>query len=343
MSKEPLIELSDAEEAQLAATVRKAQITVPSDTARARIEAAVQAEWLASLRESADEEIANPTLTSHRRLRAWSLAAGIAAVSVFAAFAWRANAPQPQVAQLEAIAGSIVIQSPAWLTSARSIASAAPVALHDEITVGSNSIATLRMPSGLGIRLRAGTRINFDANNMLVLQNGTIFVDAVPGADPEFTVQTPAGTVRHLGTQYQVEVDEQRVAVAVRDGAVAVAIDGRAIERATAGSVVTIDVAGRQLLRTEIASHDERFAWIEAQPSPFELDGARLSEFLAWFTHETGIEVRFSPALSSQRFETVTLRGSIAGLAPLKALDVVLASVDLTYADFDGAIVIAAR
>jgi ferric-dicitrate binding protein FerR (iron transport regulator) len=347
MSNESFNDQADADEARIAAAIRAAALSTPSAAARQRVESAVHAAWRDAVQESssATEQVAVGSADSAatRRLRRWSMAAGVAALAVFAGFAWRANAPQVQVAQIESVAGAVGVESLGWLSSERQIAAAAPVALHDQLTVGSTGMATIRMPSGLSIRMRAGTRLAFLAQDQVRLDRGTVYVDAVPGSDPDFTVQTAVGSVRHLGTQYQVESDGQQVTVAVRDGAVAVAIDGRAIERADAGSVVSIGATDRQVLRTSVARFDERFAWIEAQPTPFALDGARLGDFLAWFTRETGIEVRFAPVLNSQQLAAVTLRGSVEGLAPLKALDVVLSSTDLTYANFDGAIVITSR
>ncbi len=347
MSNETTSDSISADEARVAATIKAAALSTPSAVARERIEAAVHAAWRDTL---VDVGAADPTPSVNardsaavRRLSTWRIAAGVAALALFAGFAWRANAPQPQIAQIEAVSGVVAVESLGWWSSERSVAPAAAVAQQDQLTVGPNGMATIRMPSGLSIRARAGTRLAFQSQSEVRLERGAVYVDAVPGSDPDFTVQTAVGRVRHLGTQYQVESDGQQVTVAVRDGAVAVAVDGRAIERAEAGSVVSVGTANRQVVRTSIARFDERFAWIEAQPTPFALDGARLADFLAWFTRETGIEVRFAPVLNSQQLAAVTLRGSIDGLAPMKALDVVLSSTDLTYASFDGAIVITAR
>jgi hypothetical protein len=63
-----------------------------------------------------------------------------------------------------------------------------------------------------------------------------------------------------------------------------------------------------------------------------EIDGRPATELFAWVARETGRRLRYASPEVEQRAATVILHGNIRHLAPLAALDAMLATTDLEYA-----------
>ena len=93
--------------------------------------------------------------------------------------------------------------------------------------------ATLSWGGGGSLRIGENTRIRFTDTATAFLEEGRVYFDSVQvlaASDhaedsPAFTLATEHGNVRHLGTQYMVEADAQRLVVSVREGEVVVAED----------------------------------------------------------------------------------------------------------------------
>lgn len=77
---------------------------------------------------------------------------------------------------------------------------------------------------------------------------------------------------------------------------------------------------------------DVYWEWVHAvAPVPL-VDGRPLAVLLDWVARETGRPLRYaSPTIREQAMNTV-LHGRIRDLAPLEALEVMLATTDLDYA-----------
>ena len=59
----------------------------------------------------------------------------------------------------------------------------------------------------LSLRLDRGTRLRFDGHERVTLLQGALYVDSGGlNVGPPLTIATPAGEVRHVGTQFQVRV-----------------------------------------------------------------------------------------------------------------------------------------
>jgi ferric-dicitrate binding protein FerR (iron transport regulator) len=209
------------------------------------------------------------------------------------------------------------------------LAPRATLAAHDSLASGAAGGALLRLGPGLTLRLAAGSRLAFDAAGSVTLEAGTVYVDADPARGPQpLAVGTRWGVVSHLGTQYSVGADGARLEVAVREGRVRLARDGAAPVEARRGELLRVATSGA-VQRETLARDDARWAWIADLPTAFDTDGASLAGFLAWYARETGRGVVFADPADAARAADVRLAGSIAGLAPEQALDVVAASTGL--------------
>jgi hypothetical protein len=69
---------------------------------------------------------------------------------------------------------------------------------------------------------------------------------------------------------------------------------------------------------------------LETAPG-FEIEGRTLAEFLGWVSSETGLTVRFEDDSIEQGVNGIVLHGSVAGIRPDKAPDVVLPTCGLSH------------
>lgn len=323
---EPALD-SAADDAALKALLGRARRhPPPSQAARERAFAAVQAEWRAGLRAPSVVATAPPP---RRRLRAFALAAGLGVLSVAGTLAWRAQqAAAPAVAKAETVAGVATLDRPWWRGADTPLATAARLAPGDRVVTSGSAVVGLRLGTRLALRLAPGSRLRLDAGDAATLEAGTVYVDSDPrlGRAP-LEIRTPHGVVSHLGTQYTVGLAGDGLEVAVREGEVLL-VRGAARERATGGELLRVD-SGGALVREQLRPDDERWAWLARAPSPVAIDGRPLAEFLSWYARETGVAPRFADPAAGARLAGVTLYGEVAGLAPDAALDVVAASTGL--------------
>ena len=83
--------------------------------------------------------------------------------------------------------------------------------------------------------------------------------------------------------------------------------------------------------RSPIAATDMAWQWAETiAPAP-DIDGQPASVLLTWVARETGRRLYYESAAVETRAAAVILHGNILHLAPLAALDVMLATTDLEY------------
>jgi hypothetical protein len=69
--------------------------------------------------------------------------------------------------------------------------------------------AATSIADALSLRLDRGTRLRFDDRDHVTLLEGSVYVDSGGlGLGPPLIIRTPAGDVRHIGTQFQVACRE---------------------------------------------------------------------------------------------------------------------------------------
>jgi ferric-dicitrate binding protein FerR (iron transport regulator) len=338
------------DERLLARAVREAaRREPPSALARERVRAAVHGQWRAALPAAPDTSAAHPSTEAAgqgqapiqdaavpaRRAR-WplALAASVAVALVSAGLLWQSSRFEgagTTVALAEVVRGAASVERPG-LFGAR-VAALAPrgaVATRQVVSTGADGAALLRLGPGLTLRLAAHSRLALSTASEVSLEAGTAFIDADPrfGAQP-LAVVTPLGRVQHLGTQYSVSATARSLEVAVREGRVQLSA-GPAREplQASAGEALRLEASGA-VARGAVAHDDPRWAWLAAVPVPFDLQGAALPAFLEWYARETGLSVEFAAPVAAERAREVRLSGSIAGLSPDEALQVVAASSGL--------------
>ena len=161
---------------------------------------------------------------------------------------------------------------------------------------------------------------------------GAVYFDSGPEGS-SIAIDTQFGTVRNVGTRFEVRlggggrdvtlrVRQGRVALDAASGSVAVG-EGEEVILSRDGSVT----------RGPLASTAAEWAWIQEITPGFELEGARLSSFLDWVSAESGLSVRYEDAELAESAQQIQfqLHGEIEGLTPTQAVEAVMPSSGLSY------------
>jgi ferric-dicitrate binding protein FerR (iron transport regulator) len=301
----------------------------PSVDVMNEVQQAVHAQWREMLAER----------SRRRRTVAYGVAASIAIVFMVAAAAIQWIGPnRDPVATIARIDGSLHLTA-ASTDTAEAARVGQRVAVGERLRTEAGTRVALAFNDGVSVRIDGGSTLELVAPDRLLLSAGTVYVDAEPGRqrDDSLEVQTRAGIVRHVGTQYQVRQDVRAVEISIREGRVEIAgLQGAS--GASAGEVLRI-LSGGSIERTSITPHDASWQWAIATAPAFDIDNRLLSDFLDWVARETGKRIVYASPRALQVAQSVTLRGSIAGLDPESALVPVLSTTDLRrFATQDGSI-----
>jgi ferric-dicitrate binding protein FerR (iron transport regulator) len=306
----------------------------PPDDFRNEMRRALHAEW----RKVIDDR--------HSRRSRWIRFAAAASIMVLATSLWiareQAFGSSQRVGAIERLTGVVRLDR-GWLVPERQIVAHADVAVHDELSTGPSSGVALLLEDATQVRLDGNTRIAIPSRSQIRLLSGAAYVDARPRtADPGsvLKIATPFGTVRHLGTQYEIRVARSDLQLTVREGRVELtALDG-GVQTVRSGERLKLDAAG-VLQRSSIAPNAPDWYWTSALAVPFSLDNRPLADFLDWVARELGRTLEYDSPQSESAARRTLMRGSVATLPPDAALTAVLATTQLRSHDDGRRILIA--
>jgi ferric-dicitrate binding protein FerR (iron transport regulator) len=182
------------------------------------------------------------------------------------------------------------------------------------------------------VRVGPGSRVRIGPGGRLRLSAGRIYVETTGTghAGAPLIVSTPFGRISHLGTQFQVVVGASDMAVSVRSGHVRVKDYTGNVQRLRAGEEVEV-LSGGAVRRSEIRPYGPDWAWADSLVPDLPIDGRPLTDFLDWYSRETGLRlVLLGPGTAAAIHHTV-LSGSIAGMTPNQALVAVMATTRFKY------------
>jgi ferric-dicitrate binding protein FerR (iron transport regulator) len=291
----------------------------PDAAIEAQVRTAVESEWR--------------QLVSARRRRqqvtVWAAAAGVA---VAALAVWLAmpllDREQPVAATLVQSSGVIEYRDGPRADWAP-LGEGAALYSRQEVRTSASSRAAFELASGPELRIDRASHLVFDELEVASLEQGAAYVDSgtAPGAiASRFRLRTAAGTIRHLGTQYEARVDANRLRVAIREGSVRIETPGAAVS-GIAGEQILVD--GGNVTRSDLPAHDPAWDWIGAVTPTFDIEGRTLAEFLRWASRETGLDLLYVSDVAEREAVGTVLRGSIEGLRPDESIAAVVSTTGL--------------
>ncbi len=273
----------------------------PSAAGIERARSAARQSWQRALNQ------AKPARIRPRRWIPFALAAGLAAAVTVGALLWR-DAPTPvDVARVSAIQGDVRVGASTPLTLTGVLRGG------DVLTTREGRVA-LALGDALSLRADRHSRLRFHGAGHVTLLEGAVYVDSGGlNARAPLRIDTPAGAVRHVGTQFQVQVHDGLTRVLVREGRVMIAMSGTPAVDLAAGDLA--DMAGTQLrLERGQPGHGADWEWVAVTAPDFDIENRPLSEFLAWVAREHGWQLRFGAGDLQSRAQDIRLHGSMDGL-----------------------------
>ena len=197
------------------------------------------------------------------------------------------------------------------------------------IRIGDESGLALRLPEGESLRLAQQTEAAIISPDRVHLDRGKIYLDSGRGGRSDAEIYTPLGTVRHVGTQFEVTYTVNEMRLRVREGAVQLQRDDEII-RTGSGTQLVVDYDG-EVSESEIAPYGPEWEWVQALAPMMAVDEQSLAAFLEWVARETGRTVHFANRELRSRAHTTVLHGQTRRLTPMEALAVMLQTTDFQY------------
>jgi ferric-dicitrate binding protein FerR (iron transport regulator) len=200
------------------------------------------------------------------------------------------------------------------------------------LRTGASAGVALKLAQGHSVRIDQQSELIVESSETVRLQTGAVYLDS--GVSPpshSLRVNTHFGTVRDIGTIFEVRAAPGALRVRVREGRIHLQNLARNVQvESGAGQEIVVDERG-DVRRTRISASHADWAWAQALATSPDLDGQPLIQFLTWVARETGRTLRFEePGLELQAREVV-LHGKTRGLSPLEALDLMLLTTDFEY------------
>jgi len=281
-----------------------------------RVKATIRPAWLAEVRRR-----------SRRRLlrggAGLAAAAGlITAVALVLTTERPAQQAPSQVATLAVVAGEVEVLSAAG--SSQRLGSndvGSPLLSGSWLRTSQASRAAIVLGDGHSLRLDSESRVRLTSAREVDLDRGAVYLDSGDDGSSGLVVRTSIGVIRDIGTQFEARRAAGTLTVRVREGAVSLTHDSQEIQVA-AGSWV--EVSGGGLQSGASPPHGPEWAWAQAVAPPFVIEGRRLITFLDWVSRETGLWVSFTDPEVEELAATTVLHGTIDGLGPREAADLVL-------------------
>lgn len=292
----------------------------PSEAARERAFAAVEAEWEALQSRRARRRRLVPSLAA-----AATLLVGLIGLVAL-------QQPAAPTMQLQLAHGHVRVGETAHRASGEPV----PVEVPADATIralGPSRWAT----RGVDLRVDGGAWFAWQSPDAIRLDSGRVYV-ATDG-DRSFSVATDRGVVTDIGTRFLVERRDDRLEVAVREGRIELATPAgirRTAPVAAGASRVLVAQDGRIMRRTEPAAH-ARWNWIHTAPKGY-VDRNPVA-VLREIARDLGREIRFGPGVEGA-LQAEELDGDYGGLAPWAALDHVTAAIGAEWREQDGVITI---
>ncbi|HEY6643805.1 FecR domain-containing protein [Povalibacter sp.] len=264
-----------------------------------------------------------------------SLAAGIVAAILIFQPGQRFGEPIATVARVE---GTLQMTISGGGDEWHPVTPGTPLPRGAMLRTDESTRAALLVGAGVSVRVDSDSLVELRGEDRIVLDSGALYVDSgsdAAAAQP-LVIDTLFGSVRHVGTQYELRTLGGGIAVSVREGRIEVERAGQ-VYAGTAGERLMIPRQG-DIEREAISTQDPRWQWATGIAPVFAIDRRSLSEFLEWMARETGKRIVYASPEVQARAEQLILRGSVSNLPPEQALAAVLATTPFTRTQTDDSI-----
>jgi ferric-dicitrate binding protein FerR (iron transport regulator) len=291
-----------------------------------RVRTAVEAEWV-RVTGRARQEV--------RARRAWSeplwgavaAAAAVAGIGITLLVHVDSRAPAAAFGSVLRLDGGAGLVTSGW-SGRRRLKGGDALRSGDRISTDAPVLVELR--TGGTLRIAANSELSVTGASQLALARGLIYLDIPPGSSRDtLRISTPAGTVEHLGTEFEVLSRDSDLRVRVREGRIRF-LGRKDTLTADAGTELLVSGDAPVALRS-IDTYGRDWSWTAALAPDYEIEGRPLVGFLNFVSRELGRTLEFADAKARQIADQTVLHGSVANQAPLDAMANVLATTSLNF------------
>lgn len=184
--------------------------------------------------------------------------------------------------------------------------SSVSTACRQSVALADGSLADLNARTVLHTDFRYGRRL-------VRLDRGEAYFAVAKDPAHPFLVETPAGTVRVIGTKFNVRLTGDRAEVTLLEGAVTVERPDAGLQKLTPGEQLTTGAAVHRLDETAL---ENAVAWREGR---LALDGRTLGDAIERLAAYHGRQIEIAPEIAALRTGgSVSLEDLAAALAALQ-------------------------
>ena len=278
---------------------------------RERPRPTVESAAFAALRAQWRDRVASRRRRLFTALAAGSAAAAAMLVGIYSGLQSAVPSAPAVLATVEHLEGGDIT----WRddrTQAQPLGSLRALSEGQRLATGSGSRVALHWHDGGSLRLDENSRLELVSATAVRLTAGNVYFDSAvadggSAATPELAVQTPAGEVVHIGTQFMVSVASDEVVLSVREGQVKVTGDGFELVVAANQELDLRSDGTREV--TAIDGHGDRWAWAAEVAPQMALDGRATFDVVAWAARETGRSVVYATPTAERRARDDLLHG----------------------------------
>jgi ferric-dicitrate binding protein FerR (iron transport regulator) len=207
-----------------------------------------------------------------------------------------------------------------------------PIYPDDVIETDAESRVGLQVGDGSSIRIDQGSRVRLLTPVVLEVITGVAYV-ATADRSHGFEVRTTMGTLRDVGTQFEVRLTPSLLRLRVRTGTVEIR-RGTVIDTAAAGTEATVTTNGIAVRPVPVYGFE--WGWTTEVAPAFAIEGRTLGSYLQYLAAEQGWTLHYADPAVAEAATRNILHGSVEGLTAEDALSVVLATSGLEYRLRDG-------
>jgi len=190
------------------------------------------------------------------------------------------------------------------------------------IHTNSSNRILVELNNGNTFRLDENSLIKLTSEDKIELIRGQIYVESnEKNINNQLLIDTKLGSIKHVGTQYNVELKPDLINISVRKGKVIVYKKDltKEIEK---GYTLSINNKG-DYNQSLINSYDSKWLWTQNITKQYNIQDKTIFQYLKW--------VIWNSDKSKDQSSNIKLSGSIKGLTPLESLEVILSTTDFSY------------
>lgn len=186
-----------------------------------------------------------------------------------------------------------------------------PLAIGDTIKTDEHAILAVVLKDQTQMTFSGATELVFQSANKIKIVSGRIYVDS-PDHNTFILIQSEWGSIKDIGTQYQVSIQGENMEVAMREGKVEISLEDEttlvAQSKMGVGDVLSFS-RGTKVAQSTRSNSDPAWNWTRPALAHKNLDGLSVYDLIHWSSRVTGKKVVYASLATSQLAKTTHLSG----------------------------------